>query len=143
MSSVPFPAPPGMRWVFCPYFWHSKAKRYLHANVRHHIRKIYEEHELVESSTCKQDLQVQQEGDRTVQRKVDFYNLDVILSVGYRVSSQKATAFRQWANRTLRQFITRGYALNDEVLDEDYVKTMSQKAAAPPEPTVEKLAQDQ
>jgi hypothetical protein len=88
-------------------------------NVRHHIRKIYEENELEETSTCKQDLQVQSEGGRSVKRTVDFYNLDVMLSVGYRVSSQKATQFRQWANKTLRQFITRGYALNEEMLAND------------------------
>jgi hypothetical protein len=88
-------------------------------NVRHHIRKIYEENELDESATCKQDLQVQAEGGRSVKRTVDLYNLDVMLSVGYRVSSTKATQFRQWANRTLRQFLTRGYVLDDDRLSSD------------------------
>jgi hypothetical protein len=88
-------------------------------NVRHHIRKVYEENELAEWATCKQDLQVKSEGGRSVKRTVDLYNLDVMLSVGYRVSSAKATQFRQWANRTLRHFLTKGYVLDDERLSSD------------------------
>ena len=60
--------------------------------------------------------QVQIEGNRTVRRVVDFYNLDAIIAVGYRVNSKKATRFRQWATRTLKEYITKGFVLNDEML---------------------------
>jgi hypothetical protein len=85
-------------------------------NVRQHIRNIYNDKELDESSTSKKSLEVRTEGGRSIKRQLEQYNLDVMLSVGYRVSSQKATRFRQWANKTLRQFITRGYVLNEEML---------------------------
>jgi hypothetical protein len=64
-----------------------------------HIRSIYGEGELAEEATCKECLQVQQEAGRAVERKLHFYNLDVILAVGYRVRSERGTRFRQWAFR--------------------------------------------
>ena len=81
-------------------------------NVRKHIRKIYEDKELDEDSTSEKNSEVQTEGGRSVKRGVDSYNLDVILAVGFRVSTKQATTFRRWANQTLKEFITVGYVLN-------------------------------
>lgn len=70
-------------------------------NISLHIKNIYSEGELQEEATCKDFLQVRQEGNRQVQRKLKFYNLDAIVSVGYRVNSRRATQFRQWATNVL------------------------------------------
>lgn len=77
-----------------------------------HIKNIYKEKELDEISTTELSSVVQQEGKRKVKRKIKFYNLDMILSVGYRVNSQKGTQFRIWANRILKDYLLKGYALN-------------------------------
>ena len=71
-------------------------------NVTIHIKDIYEEEELSEDATCKQSLQVRKEGKRTVRRNQKMYNLDVIISVGYRVKSLNGTKFRRWANSIIR-----------------------------------------
>jgi len=71
--------------------------------ITKHLRNIYEEEELDYNSTCSKMEQVQLEGDREVRRKIDYYNLDAIIAVGYRVNSKKATRFRQWATKTLRR----------------------------------------
>ena len=84
--------------------------------ITKHLGNIYEEHELVKESTCSKMEQVQQEGLRTVKRMVDFYNLDAIIAVGYRVNSKQATAFRIWATRTLKEYIIKGFILNDDML---------------------------
>ena len=84
-------------------------------NVTMHIRNIYKEEELLKESTCKDFLQVQNEGDRTIKRYAKFYNLDVIISVGYRVKSKRGTDFRKWANRVIKDFILRGYAVNSRL----------------------------
>lgn len=81
-------------------------------NVTIHIKSIYKERELEVTGTCKEHLQVRQEGNRTVRRKQKFYNLDVIISVGYRVKSIYGTRFRQWANQVLKDYLLRGYAIN-------------------------------
>ena len=81
-------------------------------NITMHIGTIYEEGELDESSTRKESLQVQMEGGREVRRKQKTYNLDMIIAVGYRISSGKGTAFRKWATKTLRSYITDGYVIN-------------------------------
>lgn len=81
-------------------------------NVSLHIGNIYREQELVESSTRKDFFLVQNEGGRSVKRLTKFYNLDVIISVGYRVKSHRGTQFRIWANRILKDYIIRGYAIN-------------------------------
>lgn len=81
-------------------------------NITIHIANIYEEGELLETATCKDSLQVQLEGDREVKRTVRQYNLDMIIAVGYRISSGKGTAFRKWATQTLRGYISDGYAIN-------------------------------
>lgn len=87
--------------------------------VGHHIAKIYEEGELDRGATTAKFPVVRLEGGRSVSRDVEHFNLDVILSVGYRVSSVKATEFRKWATQTLRRYITDGFALNESRLRSD------------------------
>lgn len=81
-------------------------------NITIHIRNIYAEGELLRQATCKDNLQVHTEGSRRVRRNLKLYNLDVIISVGYRVKSIRGTQFRQWANNVLKDYLIRGYALN-------------------------------
>jgi hypothetical protein len=85
-------------------------------NVSLHVKNIFEEGELPSQSTVKESLTVQIEGARSVQRKVDLYNLDVIISVGYRVRSHRGTQFRMWATKRLREYIVKGFTLDDERL---------------------------
>ncbi|NCD33272.1 MAG: hydroxyacid dehydrogenase [Spartobacteria bacterium] len=87
-------------------------------NITIHLKSIYQEGELNEAATCKDFLQVQQEGSRTVQRMRKFYNLDVIISVGYRVKSAVATRFRIWATARLKEYLIKGFTMNDERLKE-------------------------
>ena len=84
--------------------------------ITKHLSNIYEEQELVKDSTCSILEQVQREGKRNVKRSVEFYNLDAIIAVGYRVNSKKATKFRQWATTTLREYIRKGFVLNEKLL---------------------------
>ena len=84
--------------------------------ITKHLGNIYDEEELDKNATCSKMEQVQQEGIRSVKRTLDFYNLDAIIAVGYRVNSKKATRFRQWATKTLKEYITKGFVLNDEML---------------------------
>jgi len=83
-----------------------------------HIKNIIEDGELEERSTCAKFAQVQTEGMREVSRNITYYNLDMIISVGYRVKSKTATQFRRWATRTLRNFVIQGYAINRQRLVE-------------------------
>lgn len=83
-------------------------------NINMHIKAIYKEGELFENRTIQKYLIVQQEGNREVKREIEHYNLDVIISVGYRVNSIKATKFRQWATSVLKSYITDGYVINSE-----------------------------
>lgn len=85
-------------------------------NVSLHIKNIFEEGELPENSTVKDYLTVQQEGNRKVSRNVSHYNLDVIISVGYRVKSLRGTQFRIWATQVLKEYMKKGFALNDDLL---------------------------
>lgn len=85
-------------------------------NITMHIANIFEEEELDKISTCKDFLQVRKEGNRMVSRSLLHYNLDVVLSVGYRIKSKVATQFRIWATNTLKEFITKGYAINEKAL---------------------------
>ena len=85
-------------------------------NVVEHIKHIYEEGELDEISTCRNFRQVRKEGNREVTRQIPHYNLDMIIAVGYRVSSPKATKFRQWATKILNEYIKKGFVLDDERL---------------------------
>ena len=85
-------------------------------NISIHLKNIYDEKELSEEATVEFFSIVQQEGNRKVTRRVKCYNLDAIIAVGYRVNSKKATRFRQWATKTLKEYITKGFVLNDEML---------------------------
>ena len=85
-------------------------------NISLHIKNIFEEGELTEDSTVKDYLTVQNEGSRKVSRNVTHYNLDVIISVGYRVKSLRGTQFRMWATQVLKEYMKKGFALNDDLL---------------------------
>ncbi len=85
-------------------------------NITIHLKNIFAEGELLEKATCKDFLQVQIEGKRSVKRKQVFYNLDAIISVGYRIKSHVATKFRQWASKQLREYIVKGFVLDDDRL---------------------------
>ena len=87
-------------------------------NITMHIGNAYKEGELEKESTCKEYLQVQQEGKRKVSRMVKYYDLDVIISVGYRVKSKRGTAFRIWARKVLKQYLIKGYAVNERLRKE-------------------------
>ena len=85
-------------------------------NIVQHIRNIYADGELDEQATCKKFLQVRQEGSREVTRDIPFYNLDMIISLGYRIRSVIATHFRRWATERLKEYIIKGFTLDDERL---------------------------
>lgn len=85
-------------------------------NILQHLKNIYAEEELTPDSTTKKFLVVRREGSRDVQRSIDHYNLDAIIAVGYRVNSKKATRFRRWATKTLKEYIQKGFVLNDEMM---------------------------
>ena len=102
--------------------------------ITKHLRNIYDSGELDKVSTCAKFAQVQQEGNRTVRRELEYYNLDAIISVGYRVNSSKATQFRIWATKTLKEFIIKGFVLNDErlkqgqtVFGQDYFRELLER----------------
>lgn len=97
-------------------------------NISLHINNCYREGELDKISTVKQYLRVQKEGKRTVERKIEYYNLDVIISVGYRVKSKQGTKFRIWANRVLKDYLLKGYSVNNRINRiEDSVYSLSYK----------------
>ena len=85
-------------------------------NITTHIKHIYEDGELEQRATCKSYLQVQMEGNRQIRRDTKFYNLDMILAVGYRVRSNVGIHFRRWASGVLTEYMKKGFALNDERL---------------------------
>ena len=95
-------------------------------NVLMHLKNTYQEGELVEKATTKDFLVVQQEGSRQVKRNLKHYNLDAIISVGYRVNSVQGTRFRIWANRVLKQYLIQGYALNEQRLQaqQEHIKEL-------------------
>ena len=95
-------------------------------NINMHIKNIYDEEELEQNRTIKDFLIVRKEGSRDVSRKLAFYNLDMILSVGYRIKSKTATQFRKWATSVLKDYMVKGYAINEKKLKEeqDKVKTL-------------------
>mgnify|MGYP000249575608 FL=1 len=84
--------------------------------ISKHLQNIYEEEELTRDATVSKMETVQEEGSRRVRRILEHYNLDAIIAVGYRVNSKKATRFRQWATKTLKEYITKGFVLNDDML---------------------------
>lgn len=103
-------------------------------SVGRHLRNIYASNELDKEATSAKIAQVQQEGARQVSRDIEFYNLDAIISVGYRVNSTKATQFRIWATQTLKEYIIKGFALDDErlkqgqtIFGKDYFKELLQR----------------
>ena len=85
-------------------------------NVVEHIKNIYNEGELDKDSTCRKIRQVRLEGNREVQREIPFYNLDMIISLGYRIKSSVATKFRIWATTQLKEYIVKGFAMDDDRL---------------------------
>ena len=87
-------------------------------NITMHVKTIYSEQELEEISTCKDYLQVRTEGSRQIERNLKHYSLDMILAVGYRVHSHRGTQFRRWATRHLREYLVKGFVLDDERLKE-------------------------
>jgi len=87
-------------------------------SIGRHLRNIYQSNELDKASTCAKIAQVQKEGEREVKRSIKVYNLDAILSVGYRVNSKKGTAFRIWANQILKDYLVQGYAINEKRLQQ-------------------------
>ena len=86
-------------------------------SIVRHIRNIYKAEELDEASTCAKNAQVRFEGNRKIVREMPFYNLDMVISVGYRVNSKNATAFRKWATSILKQYLIEGYVINQRRLD--------------------------
>ena len=85
-------------------------------NINLHLKNLYEEGEITESATCKEYLQVRFEGERRVRRTTKQYNLDAVLAVGYRVRSPRGMQFRQWATERLREFLVKGFTMDDERL---------------------------
>ncbi len=85
-------------------------------SISYHLQNIYSDNELNREATVKEILTVQLEGQREVSRKLEYYNLDAVIAVGYRVSSHQATQFRVWATQTLKEFIIKGFVLDDERL---------------------------
>ncbi len=97
--------------------------------INEHIRNVLAEQELAAEATIRKFRIVQQEGERKVNREIEHYNLDMIISVGYRVNSKKGTQFRIWASRVLKQFLVQGYALNEQKLQEQQQKLADLKQA--------------
>lgn len=98
-------------------------------NISLHIKNIFSEGELDNISTVKKSLTVQKEGNRLVNREIEFYSLDVIISVGYRVKSKEGTKFRIWANQILKDYLLKGYALNHKRLQEQNQQLIELKQA--------------
>ena len=104
------------------------------STVSHHLSNIYSDGELDKLATVRKFRTVQKEGNRAVQRELEYYNLDAIISVGYRVNSTKATQFRIWATNTLKEFIIKGFVLDDErlkqgqtILGQDYLRELLER----------------
>lgn len=99
-------------------------------NVSLHINNCFKEGELEKKTTVKESLTVQKEGSRTVKRKLEYYNLDVIISVGYRVKSKQGTQFRIWATRVLKDYLLKGYTINNRMNRlEDNVEALRNKVS--------------
>lgn len=86
------------------------------STISRHIKKVFQEGELIEDTTVANFATVQSEGDRQVSRNITYFNLDVIISVGYRVKSLRGTQFRRWASGVLKEYMKKGFVLNDERL---------------------------
>ena len=108
--------------------------------ISRHITNIFKEEELVMKSTVANFATVQMEGDRTVERDVEYFNLDVIISVGYRVKSKRGTQFRQWANRVLKEYLLRGYAINKRIEQVENFAIETERRVAETEKKIDFLA---
>ncbi len=103
------------------------------SGIVRHINNIYKDEELEETSTCAKIAQVQKEGNRNVKRVYPYYNLDMIISIGFRVNSKKAIKFRTWANKIIKDYMVQGFALNDERFmkarksDQEYFKRLLER----------------
>ena len=103
------------------------------SGIIRHINNIYKDEELEENSTCAMIAQVQKEGTREVKRVYPYYNLDMIISIGFRVNSKKAIKFRTWANKIIKDYMVQGFALNDERFmkarksDQEYFKRLLER----------------
>ena len=103
------------------------------SGIVRHINNIYKDDELKQNSTCAKIAQVQKEGNREVKRVYPYYNLDMIISIGFRVNSKKAIKFRTWANKLIKEYMVQGFALNDErfmkarKLDQEYFKRLLER----------------
>lgn len=101
--------------------------------INYHLQEIFKSVELEENTTIRKIRIVQEEGNRSVTREINFYNLDAIIAVGYRVNSYEATQFRKWATQTLKEYIIKGFVLNDEMLKngkafgKDYFKELLER----------------
>ncbi|SMN15973.1 RhuM [uncultured Candidatus Thioglobus sp.] len=93
-------------------------------NITIHLKQIFKDNELEEKATCKESLQVQKEGNRSVKRKIKEYNLDVMIAVGYRINSVIGTKFRKWATKTLKQHIIQGFTINPSRIEQNYTNFM-------------------
>ena len=103
------------------------------SGIVRHINNIYKDDELKQNSTCAKIAQVQKEGNREVKRVYPYYNLDMIISIGFRVNSKKAIKFRTWANKLIKEYMVQGFALNDERFmkarksDQEYFKRLLER----------------
>jgi hypothetical protein len=103
------------------------------SGIVRHINNIYKDEELDKNSTCAKIAQVQKEGNREVKRIYPYYNLDMIISIGFRVNSKKAIKFRTWANKIIKDYMVQGFALNDERFlkakksDQEYFKRLLER----------------
>lgn len=103
------------------------------SGIVRHINNIYKDEELEENSTCAKIAQVQKEGTREVKRIYPYYNLDMIISIGFRVNSKKTIKFRTWANKVIKDYMVQGFALNDERFmkarksDQEYFKRLLER----------------
>lgn len=100
-------------------------------NITMHTNHVFREGELEKEATCKRSLQVRQEGTRTIRRIQNIYNLDVIISVGYRVKSPRGTQFRIWANKVLKEYLIKGYAVNNQAKAEQLEELKRPSACSP------------
>ena len=94
--------------------------------INEHVNNVFKEGELEESSTIRNFRTVQKEGKREVEREIQFYNLDMIISLGYRVNSKRATSFRKWATKILKEYLVKGYALNQKKIKDNQLKELTQ-----------------
>jgi hypothetical protein len=90
-------------------------------NINMHLKNIFNEGEQIENATIKESLIVQSEGKRKVKRKQITYNLEIIISIGYRVNSKRGTQFRIWANQVIKDYLVQGYAVNEKRLEQNMV----------------------